>query len=138
MSITEIITIFSALISLAGFIWLSASKISRLELKVDTIWDFFMTKAKTDALSSGIATQNSPIKIKEEARKWVAASIDPELDASLRELYKNHKKISDNDLALKIQQTFGERIAKEMCIPNDDLNYETCLLIAIELAKDDD
>lgn len=89
----------------------------------------------TEALSSGVAVKNSPIKVTDEVRRWVADHIDNALYRALRELYKTHKNASDNELALKIQQQFGEQIAEEMCIPNDDLNYDACLFIALELAK---
>lgn len=134
-NLSTLVSIFTLVCSGIGFLWLSASRIARLEVKVDTIWDYIIKKAMTDALSKGVATQNSPITVPEEVRKWVAASIDNDLYRALRELYKEHKKLSDNNLALKIQEKLGAQIAKEMCIPNDNLNYDSCLFIALELAK---
>ena len=133
--ISTLISLVTFVGSIIGFIWLSASRIAKLEVKVDTIWDFIVKRAMTEALSSGVAVKNSPIKVTDEVRRWVADHIDNALYRALRELYKTHKNASDNELALKIQQQFGEQIAEEMCIPNDDLNYDACLFIALELAK---
>lgn len=130
-----VLSIITMVGSVIGFIWLSASRIAKLEVKVDTIWDYLIKKAMTDALNSGMATQNSPIHITDEIKARVTAHIGYKLYNSLRKLYKEHQQLSDNALALKIQQQFGEQIAKEMCIPNEDLSYETCLFIALEIAK---
>jgi len=41
----------------------NAERIARIEVKVDTLWDFQMRRAVAEAVSKGVATINSPLKV---------------------------------------------------------------------------
>ena len=53
--------------SLLGVIWISAVRITSLQVKVDTIWSFLMKRAFSEALVQGVATHNSPVRVTDEA-----------------------------------------------------------------------
>ena len=44
------------IMSLLGVIWISAVRITTLQVKVDTIWSFLMKRALSEALVQGVAT----------------------------------------------------------------------------------
>ena len=120
-----------SLSSLLGVVWVSAVKITTLQVKVETIWGFLMKRALSEALVQGVATHNSPVRVTDEAKEWMRDLLPP-----IRELYaKLGRRISDAELAMEIERQFGDRILHEVCIPRG-LYMGACLLIAIQAVKE--
>ena len=59
------------ILSLLGVVWISAVRITSLQVKVDTIWSFLMKRALSEALVQGVATHNSPVRVTDEAKRWM-------------------------------------------------------------------
>lgn len=114
---------------LISFIRLVA-RFARMELKIDTVWDFQMRRAQSEAVNKGVATMNSPVMVSDEAKQWMAPIIGP-----IREFYVHlGRRMSDRDLYLEIERRFGDQILREVCIPHG-LDQGACLLIAVQAAR---
>jgi len=120
-----------SIISLLGVIWISAVKITTLDVKVETIWSFLMKRALSEAIVQGVATHNSPVRVTDEAKRWMSDLIPP-----IRDFYAKlgRRNITDAELAMEIERRFGDRILNEVCIPHG-LYMGACLLIAIQAIK---
>jgi hypothetical protein len=120
------------ILSLLGVVWISAVRITSLQVKVDTIWSFLMKRALSEALVQGVATHNSPVQVTDEAKRWMG-----DLIPSIREFYAKlgRSNITDAELALEIERRFGDRILNEVCIPHG-LFMGSCLLIALQAVKE--
>lgn len=106
-------------------------KLSRLELKVDTIWDFLIRRASAEVVQKGLGGFNSPLIINDEARDWFNG-----LAEDLKKFYANQgRHLSKRELYFEIERRFGDRLLKEICIPRG-LNLGACLIIAQEIAQD--
>jgi hypothetical protein len=121
----------ASVMALLGVIWVAAVKITAMEVKIDTVWGFLMKRAMSEALVQGVATRNSPVKVTNEAKQWMAPLIGP-----IREFYATlgRRNMSDEELALEIERRFGDRILHEVCIPHG-LYMGACLLIALQALK---
>jgi len=121
-----------SLSSLLGVVWISAVKITALEVKVNTIWSFLMKRALSEALVQGVATRNSPVRVTDEAKRWMSDLIPP-----IRDFYAKlgRRNITDVELAMEIERRFGDRILNEVCIPHG-LYMGACLLIAMQAVKE--
>jgi len=108
------------------------AKFSRMEVRVETMWDFLMRRAVSEAIQKGIATLNSPVEISNDAKLWMK-----ELSNELRRFYQRiGRQLSDRELALEIERRYGDQILKQVCIPNG-LFQGVCLLIAVAVAKEE-
>ena len=106
-------------------------RINSIEQRIETLWDFQLRRASVEALSSGIAVRNSPIKVTPEAKEWMQS-----LAAELRAFYrKMGRTLSTSQLAEEIERRFGKEIVDKVCIPHG-LFQGACLLIAMEVAKE--
>jgi hypothetical protein len=119
-----------SVVSLLGVVWLSAVKVTALEVKVEKIWNCLMKRAMSEAIVQGIAVHNSPVRITDETKRWMSDLIPP-----IKEFYVKlaRREITDAELVLEIERRFGERILNEVCIPHG-LYMGACLLIAIQAA----
>ena len=132
---TDLQVIFNTIASvmaLLGVIWVAAVKITAMEVKIDTIWGFLMKRAMSEALAQGIATHNSPVRITDEAKRWMGDLLPP-----IREFYVKlgRRNITDAELALEIEKRFGDRILHEVCIPHG-IYMGACLLIAVQAVRE--
>ncbi len=121
-----------SIISLLGVIWISAVKLTTIEVKVETIWSFLMKRALSEALIQGVATRNSPVRVTDDAKRWMTP-----LMPAIRDFYAKlgRRNITDAELALEIERRFGDRILHEVCIPHG-LYMGACLLIAVQALKE--
>lgn len=106
------------------------AKITTIEVKVNTMWHFLMRRGEAEAVHKGWATMNSPIVVNQDAKELLAPMAE-----ELRAFYEKNQKVTDFELALAIEKQFGERLAKEICIPNG-FSLGACLVIAVSVAKD--
>jgi hypothetical protein len=106
------------------------TKLAKLELKVDTLWDFMMRRAQAELVRGGLGTLNSPVAINEQARKLFAP-----MKSELMNFYDVNFGLPESEMMLAIERQFGERILKEVCIPGGITNG-ACLLIASKLAAE--
>jgi hypothetical protein len=122
----------SAILSVFSVIYLSGVKIAKIEVKVDTMWSFLMRRAIAEVVFKGLADMNSPIVIRKEAKALFRG-----LTEDLRSFYRGlGKELTDVDLIMLLEQQFGDRILKEVCIPNG-LLMGACMIIALEIAKEE-
>ena len=134
MTLSEVASlgsIISSTLALGSVIYLAVWKIARMEVKVDTLWDFQMRRALSESIQKGVATLNSPLTVTPEAKAWMH-----ELAAKLRDFYaKLGHRMTDRELAIEIERRFGDEILHKVCIPNG-LYEGACLIIAMEIAKE--
>jgi len=116
-------------VSVLSVIYFGAVKIAKLEVKVDTLWDFQMRRAFSEAVSTGVATMNSPLQITEKAKH----KLDP-MKVELQQFWEENKTLPGIDIIMKLESKFGDQILKELCIPLG-LSHGSCLLIALAVAK---
>ena len=128
--IGAIIGALTGIVSIASVVYLAGTKLAALEVKVDTIWDFIIRRAMSEAVFKGIGVINSPLKITPAAYKMMTY-FEPEL----RTFYQQHGQgLQDRQFLFEIERRFGERLVKDVCIPNG-LLMGACLLIALSVAK---
>jgi hypothetical protein len=112
---------------------LEYERVAKIELKCDTMWEFMMRRAGGEAVSKGLATFNSPLKIHPHALEILQGMKD-----DLLVIYRSFAKpISDCDLMFEIERQLGSRLVKEICIPNCYTLGE-CLVVAAAVAKESD
>lgn len=107
-------------------------RFAKLEVKVDTMWDFQLRRAESEAVKLGIGRKNSPFKLDDKAKEWIKP-----LEQKLKTFFAEKGcKLSDRDLAIEIERNFGEEITSVVCIPKG-LSDGACLLIALAVMKDE-
>lgn len=117
-------------ITILGIVWYGAVKITKLEVKVDTIWSMFLKRGVVEGVTNSLLSVNSPIRLINNSGKLLES-----MAGELREFHeKNCKGKSEADTALAIEKEFGSRLVKEICIPNK-ISFGVCILIAVAIAK---
>jgi hypothetical protein len=124
------ISAFSLLISAFSLIYFAGVKLAKIEIKVDTMWDYLLKRAAAEGVNRGLLTLNSPLKITAAGRAMLET-----LRPRLREFYEAHGQgLSEQDLARELEAAFGQDLVREVCIPNN-INLGVCVLIALGVAK---
>jgi hypothetical protein len=131
-SLAPYASIVLSLISVLSVFYLGSVKIAKIEVKVDTMWDFQMRRAFSEAVKTGVGTVNSPLTFVPEFR----AKLDP-MKNDLRSFWEKYKYLPVQDFIVQLEAYFGNRITKEICIPLG-LSHGACLLMALAVAKDVD
>jgi hypothetical protein len=116
-------------IALLSILWLTAVKITRLEVKVETMWGFLMKRAVIEGIDRGLMTVNSPVRLEPHSSEMFVHLAD-----ELRGFRAKNSRLGEADLALAIEKQFGDRLVHEVCIPNN-ISFGVCLLIATAVAK---
>lgn len=128
-----IVALIASCFSLLSFAYLAGSRLAKLEVKVDTMWQFQLRRATARLVTSGEGTLNSPIKLNVDVKQLLGS-----LATDIRNYYIGlGKQMSDLQLSLLIENKFGKRIVKEFCIPKN-LDQGECLIYAVAAAKDTD
>ena len=134
MNLNDTATLVGILVAVGGILgWLcqQAARQARMEVKIDTLWDFQMRRGSGELVNKGLATMNSPITLTEESKKWMH-----ELAEELKKFYSRlGRHLNDRDLAIEIERRYGDDILKKVCIPNN-ISEGACLIIALEVAKE--
>lgn len=136
LSISDIISLVSLAASLGalGKIFFGiAQTIATLQVKVDTMWDFTLRRAKSEAVMTGLANINSPIRFTQKAVELIAP-----FEERLRKLYVDlgGEKRTDAELAIEIERQLGQELLTQVSVPHN-IYLGAVLLIAIAAAKGD-
>jgi hypothetical protein len=146
MDVQTVVAYIAILSSVGGWIYTyfhsqhsDEERLAALELrfaeygvKVDTLWDFLFRRGASEAVQRGLGVMNSPIVINDGAKAWFDG-----MRNELQAWYLLHTDLTDSDLMIAIEQNFGDRILREVCIPNG-IYQGACLLIATAVAKGGD
>ncbi len=128
--IGTLISIALSVLALLSIAYTVSVRLAKLELKVDTIWDFLVRRAFSEAIEKGAATMNSPITITPES-----SALMQEMRPALRIYYCEHGyKLSDSELMLDIERRFGNELLQKVCIPNK-LTADAVMILAVLVAK---
>ena len=124
----------TAVITVLGWLdtrFSNRERFAKLEVKVDTMWDFQMRRAESETIIKGIGQRNSPIRITNPSVfEWFKG-----LEEELQKFYlEKGKFLTDRELSLEIERRFGARISAEICVPQQ-LTEGACLIVAMALAK---
>lgn len=122
-------------LSLASVVYFAGIKMATLTVKVDTMWTFMMKRAVSEAVSADLMKHNSPLEITAKGYSYIQPMAN-ELWQYYQKYTVSASKLNDADLALAIERDFGERLLKEICIPNN-LLFGECIILAIEAARKD-
>lgn len=128
----SIVALVIGVVSLISVIWMGATRLAKLEVKVDTMWAFQMRRAFTEAMDQGIATVNSPLTFTVDVRERMRP-----IEKELRQFWidtGSHMK-NDAEVLLGIEAQFGARLIEMVCIPCR-LTHGACLLLAYAVATD--
>lgn len=118
------------IVTLLGLLWVHAVKMTRLEVKVETMWGMLLKRAVVEGVHQGLMEVHSPVRLINNSGEMLAA-MAPEI----KEFYKTKcSGMSESDAALAIEKQFGTRLAEDICIPNN-ISFGICLIIALAIAK---
>jgi len=133
-SVESVVSLIMACGSLLSVVYLAGVKITRLEVKVNTLWTFLMRRALLEGSNKGHLIWESPARVNLDPKiiLYFGSMVD-----ELRAFYKTirHGKLSDLDLCMLIEQQWGARIIKKVCAPLG-LQEGSCLLIALAVARE--
>lgn len=128
----EILSITSSIISIVGLIYLAGFKVSRIELKVDTMWDYLIRGAKVEGNKNGIFTVRSPA-----APTTVGRDLYKDLLPELAKFYGERcLHISDMNSFLEFERKFGNILMEKICIPNN-FSMGSCLIAAFIYGREE-
>jgi hypothetical protein len=136
--ISSLASLVAILIALAGLIPLVilTARFGEYRLKVDTMWNFLMQRAKVAGLENGILTANSPLRVSDTTR----AAFGDLLIGQMRAVYKQMRAkgpVTDHDLTLQLQRSFGKQISEDVCPPMQ-MHLGECLIAAAILCREVD
>lgn len=129
--IVPLLAVLTAIGSVLVWMLRIARHLGKLELQVDTMWMFLTRRAVAEGNSTGLLKVNSPVSLSDRGRALLAPFLD-----ELRGIYASvGAGKSDAELMLEIERRLGERIVKDVCIPNG-IHSGACLVAAVCLAKE--
>lgn len=105
-------------------------EIAEIKVKVETMWNFLLKRGVAEGVNNGMLTMNSPVRLTPESAR-VMEHLAPELRAFRDDKFPA---LDEKQLALEIEKEFGDRLVKEVCVPNN-ISYGVCLLIATAVAR---
>lgn len=111
----------------------TAVDVAKIQVKVDTVWDFQMRRAFAEAVNKGYGEMRSPLKI-DSIYVDAMKSIVPDLHKWYSSI---QVKPTDKEIALEIEKRWGKLLVENFCIPHG-YEYGGCLAIALSVAKGKD
>lgn len=127
-TILSIITLTGGFI---GYVYLAGVKLARIEVKVDTMWLYQLRRGLSEVQIKNLGEFNSPLHIGPDAEKYIRPLV-PDLQAYYKKI--DGERLSVIDLAVKLEQQFGNRIASEVCI-KAGIHDAACLIMAISVLR---
>lgn len=113
-----------------GNMRLHERELAEIKIKVETMWNFLLKRGVAEGVNNGMLTMNSPVRLTPESAR-VMEHMAAELTAFRDEKFPA---ADEKLLALEIEKAFGDRLVKEVCVPNN-ISYGVCLLIATAVAR---
>lgn len=106
-------------------------RFDQIEKRVDALWEYLIRGAQSEAVAKGLGNLNSPFIMNDTTRSYFSTHVK-----ELRNFYQeNCIGLSDSDLFIAIDKQFGERLIKEVGIPNS-LTHGSVIMAAVEIAKE--
>lgn len=148
-----VVALASFCFTIGGLIWISAVTITNLKAevrglkedlispeklaavcaRVEIIWQMLLRRAAVEGVHAGLMEVHSPVRLIGDSGKLLEHMAD-----DLHIFYKeNCQDKGEHDIALAIENAFGDRLVKEVCIPNK-ISFGVCILIAVAIAKNVD
>ncbi len=124
-------SICASFLSMIGVVYLGAVKLTTIEVKVATMWNFLLRRAKGEAVLSGLADFNSPLVVKDSAKSLVPQDLRDKIVLA----FADQPELSDVEMAVAIELRFGDEILREMCVPHG-LYMGACLMICMAVVRD--
>jgi hypothetical protein len=108
-----------------------AERLTRIEVHVETLWDFHIKRSMVEATTKGVGSMNSPFQVTPDSLTLASG-----LKEELLNWYKDNypESVGDRELFIAVGRAFGERLIKEVAIPYN-LQEGSCILIAMALIK---
>jgi|ERR1041385_4194416 uncharacterized protein YbcI len=105
--------------------------LEQMKERVDTMWIFQLRRGLSELEQKGLGKTNSPMRLTKAATQ----AIEP-LREDLKKFYEEigGDKLGIVDLAVKIEQSFGHRIAEEVCNVCG-VTQSGCLILAIAMLR---
>ena len=126
----QYVSLASSILAFVSVFYLSVTKIAKIEVKVDTMWDFMMRGDKVLTVRAGLGEVNSPLVFNQKALDYM----NP-LATELKAFYSSKGyKLNEKDLTLEVGRLFSDTLFHKVCLPND-IALGVAILIAAEVAK---
>src|SRR6266404_6660288 len=88
------------IVALLGVLWVAAVKMTRLEVKVETLWGFLLKRGVVEGVARGVMEVQSPVRLVNGSDKLLIHMAD-----ELREFYqKNCLGMRESEIALAIEK----------------------------------
>lgn len=122
-----VLSIWSRVVDKSGD---NAAKIAVIEDRVQTLWLAWLRRGIVEGIHNDMFTVNSPTHLLPKSARMFATMI-----TDLRAWYRLlPDPMTDPEIQERIEKQFGERIVKEVCIPNN-IHNASCLHSALELCR---
>jgi hypothetical protein len=108
-----------------------ATRVSLVEFKVQTMWNFQMRRGFSEVVATGVGTLESPLRFNDDIER----ALDPIRDRLL-EYARGHftEQTSDSEALLMLEDEFGDELLRFVCVPKG-LSHGACLLLALTVAR---
>ena len=132
MEVLNYLSLVLGVVSLVGVLWGVGYRQGKLEVKVDTMWDFQLKRGFSEGLQEAMLQTHSPLKTTSKARDMMMPVLD-----RVRQFYseKGHR-LSDPRLFEAIHAHFGDEILEKIALPRQ-LLYGSCIATLIKICRED-
>lgn len=120
----------TSFVALGTVIYFAGVKVSKLEVKVETLWEFQIRRGMAEAVHKGVAEMNSPLTFNEEVQKY----LEPLKDQLITFWDVKGKSLPPTEALLELEREFGDALLRDVCIPGG-LSHGACLLLAYSVAS---
>lgn len=143
-----LVGVLTGLLSLASVVYLAGVKMSALQasiacllgldvttaelrVKVDTLWDFLMRRAKAEAVQVGWGAMGSPIHLTTAGFEMIRPFLNKFLPVYAELVARN---ASEQEVWMTLENRFGDEIIEQICIPGK-VSAGACMIAIIESCK---
>jgi hypothetical protein len=102
-------------------------RLNDIEPRVKAIWTGLLSRAEKEVLEHRHGEKNSPLRINDMAKEAVSGELLQDMRYYFESLPED---IPDTELAMKLEQHFGDRIVDEFCNPNGYSEFG-CLVLFV-------
>jgi hypothetical protein len=130
--ITSSLGLITGVGSLLYVIYIAGWKLGRIELQVDTIWEFLMRRAISEAMQKELIVSNSPV-----IPTVIAIEVFSVIVPKLKKFYKTKGKgLSNKELFRATEVEFGDVFVNDIC-PKLKITAGACVATAMVLMKEE-